>query len=124
MLLDFPPMKRLLIAIVWLATGPLPATANYLTYSQWAALPVSDRAIYIAGAMDQFTSIVGSFGDTVMPRLAAHYGKCLGTAKMRNIQLAQNVANFASSRPELQTKPVPVALYEYLLAACGAPPTD
>jgi hypothetical protein len=114
-------MKRFLIA-AWLFSLTLPASANFLTYSQWAALPENVRGMYIVGAVDQFTTIAGGEGDKIAISYALHYSNCLGRAKMNGAQLANNVINFVSSHPDLQTGSVPAALMAYLLAACGEPP--
>jgi hypothetical protein len=113
-------MKRSLIA-AWLFSLTLPASATFLTYSQWAALPDNVRGMYIEGAVDQFTAIVLE-GDKIAIRYATHYSNCLGQAKMNSTQLANNVINFVSSHPDLQTGSVPAALMAYLLVACGQPP--
>jgi hypothetical protein len=42
---------------------------------------------------------------------------------MTNGQLAANVINFARDKPELQVGAVQGALVNYLIAACGQPPT-
>ena len=58
-----------------------------------------------------------------MRRITQHYSRCLVAAKMTNGQLAANVLNFAKDKPELHTGSVQHVLINYLIAACGAPPT-
>jgi len=115
-------MKTGAIAGLLLLLWPVSAEANFLTYAQWQALPLAVRGMYIAGAFDTLTTIVGSEGDKDMQAIAAHYRKCMDSAHMNGQQLADNVAKFVANKPELQMSTVPVALVQYLFAACGPVP--
>ena len=102
--------------VLLLAT--IPARAAYVSYSDWTSWPEMDRAIYIAGAFDQLTTIVGpASGQSYADR----YQTCLTRDRTTNVQLAQNVRMFASARADLQGVPVPVALMQYLAFTCGSP---
>jgi len=107
---------RKLIALAWLLLGTLPASATFLTYSQWAALPSRDRTIYIAGAFDE---LISEATGTVALKLVTHYSECVASAKMSDGQLADNVLSFAATQPDLQISTVPEALVAYLGKACG-----
>jgi hypothetical protein len=101
--------------------GSLPAKAAYLGYADWTSLPAAERAGYIAGAFDQFTTIVAITGDRAIAELANRYQGCLGRMRMTHVQLAENVRMFGDTKPDLQMLPVPVALMQYLALTCGSP---
>jgi len=101
-----------------LLSAPLPGNAAFVSYSDWASWPDMNRAIYIAGAFDQLTTIVGPAGGQ---SYADRYQTCVTRDRTTNVQLAQNVRAFASARADLQSVPVPVALMQYLAFTCGSP---
>ena|ERR1700722_15033877 len=96
-----------------------PASAGFFTYSEWAALPPTARAVYVAGLFDALTGFVSRDEDSAMTK---HYSNCLKQAKMDNMQLANNMLSYGSSHPEFQAKPATGAFINYLIAMCGSPP--
>lgn len=94
------------------------ARADFFTYSEWEALPPIARASYISGAFDALISIQTSPNETYQD----HYRKCLVQQKMLNSQLAEHVREYASARPDLQSRGVVAAMLNYLVALCGKPP--
>ena len=112
------PVITRIIAVL-LRLMPVPALANFLSYSQWTAMPAEPRAAYIAGSFDALVSVVDSAAGIESRQ---HYTRCIENAKMSNRQLAENIMQFASTRPALQTGNVPTAMIGYLIEACGKPP--
>jgi hypothetical protein len=113
-------MRVLIHAVATIATIVLvsPASADFYTYAEWAALSEAGRSTYIAGLFDGMVTFV-----TPETRwAAAHYRQCLGNAKMNNSQLAENVRVYASTRPNLQ-QDVSGALINYVIQLCGKPPS-
>jgi hypothetical protein len=113
-------MRGLLIAAALIVASSTAAqqTGVYRTYAQWAGLGASERAAYIAGAMDSIILVVTGDEDK---KTSLHYSQCLFGAKLSGHQLAENVLRFAESRPALPDM-VQSALLEYLASLCGAPP--
>jgi hypothetical protein len=109
---------RILIALFSIALSVMPAVANFLTYSEWSALPENAQSMYIAGAYDSLVTFV-STDDEI--NAAQHYSECVAKSGMTNRQLAQNVRTYAATKPELQGGNVQVALVRYLLELCGKP---
>ena len=107
---------RKLIALACLILGALPASATFLTYAQWSALPSRDRTLYMAGAFDE---LISEATGTLALKLVRHYSECVASAQMSDGQLADNVLSFAATQPQLQTSTVPEALVAYLGKACG-----
>ena len=103
------------LALLFLLLAPYPAEAQYFNYLQWSELPPIPRAAYIAGVFDSLT------GYSANDVESEHYFACIERVAMKNIQLADNVIQFASTRPALQTSSVQKALLQYLIAACGKP---
>jgi hypothetical protein len=95
------------------------AQSNYFTYQSWLALPETARVAYVSGAYDSLITFVS---DEQTGRIA-QYKKCLNTAEMTNFQLAASVMNFAKDKPQFHTGSVQSILINYLIAACGEPPT-
>jgi len=89
----------------------------YYTYPEWERLSDQARAMYIAGAYDSLVSIASA---ETAP-IARHYSKCV-SGRVPVEQLAKNVRTFVAARPDLQKKPVQVALINYLIELCGPPP--
>ena len=113
-------MRGLLIAAALVVASSTAAQQGvYRTYAQWAGLGASERAAYIAGAMDSIILVVTGDEDK---KTSAHYSQCLSRAKLSGSQLAENVLSFAESRPALKTGMVQAALVQYLHDLCGAPP--
>jgi hypothetical protein len=100
--------------------GSSAAQSNYFTYQSWLVLPETARVAYLSGAYDSLITFVS---DEQTGRTAQHYKKCLNTAEMTNFQLAANVMNFAKDKPQFHTGSVQSVLINYLIAACGEPPT-
>lgn len=108
------------IAAVLLLLMPAPAAlANFFSYAQWTALSAAPRAAYIAGSFDAVVNVAANDADAVTSR---HYSRCIESAKMNSMQLAENIMQFASTRPALQTGNVQNAMVGYLVEACGKPP--
>jgi hypothetical protein len=114
-------MRTVLIIAAVLAVVSSTAAAQglYRTYAQWAGMSVSERAAYIAGAVDSIVSVVSGDNDA---KMSVHYSECLLRSKMSNTQLAASVLRFAESRPALHAGSVQAALLQYLVEVCGAPP--
>ena len=114
-------MRGLLIAAALVVASSTAAqqTGVYRTYAQWAGMSASERAAYIAGAMDSIILVVTGDEDK---KTSLHYSQCLSRAKLGGPQLAENVLSFAESRPALKTGMVQAALVQYLHGLCGAPP--
>jgi hypothetical protein len=113
-------LRRTAVVLIALLASSA-AESNYVTFQTWLTMPEPVRDAYIAGAYDSLEN-VGEDTEQ-MRRTRTHYANCLYTAKMTSIQLAANVLNFAKDKPELQTGLVQRALVNYLIAACGEPPT-
>jgi hypothetical protein len=77
-----------------------------------------ERAAHIAGVADTFLNLYAGEGATYQK----HFRECLVKARMNPIQLADNVAAFAETRPEVQRGVVVGALDGYLRQLCGPPP--
>ena len=94
------------------------ASAAYLTYAEWAALPAPSRALYIAGVFDGLTTIATDDWEPI----TRHYDRCIEKAKLTNDQLAENVLTYGQSRPQFYAKPVAGAMINHLVEVCGTPP--
>jgi hypothetical protein len=114
-------MRRTALIAAALLVSPA-AQADFFTYQKWSALSEASRAAYSAGAYDAgmpgYDSTLTSLTHEENETYVWHYGQCLQTAQMTNIQLASNVWNFARDKPALQTGSVHIALLSYLQAAC------
>ena len=82
-------------------------------------MSASERAAYIAGAVDSIITVVDGDDDA---KTSLHYSECLLGSKLTSAQVAENILRFAESRPDLHAGPVQVALLQYLIAVCGARP--
>jgi hypothetical protein len=108
------------IIAVLLLLAPLPAVGAYFTYAEWAALSPELRALYMAGTFDTFISTMAAQDDG--GSVGRHYASCIKQAAMNVGQLSENILQFASTRPQLQTGTVLQAMADYLIAACGRSP--
>lgn len=86
--------------------------ANYFDFSSWADSIRGTRAGYVAGAVDTMKA------NGIYDPLSEAYANCVGTLKMSNGQLADNLLEFARPRADLHAKAVPYILQEYLTQAC------
>ena len=111
-------LDRFAIAVFSVALIITPAVANYFTFSEWSALPEDAQSVYIAGAYDSLVTFASNDDEIAM---AKHYASCLAKSKMLNQQLAQNVRNYAATKPALQGGNVQSALVNYLIELCGRP---
>jgi hypothetical protein len=111
---------RTVIGLIALLVSSAAQSQAYYTYQSWSALSEPARAIYLSGAFDSLVTFASGEQEK---RITAHYFKCIYTAKMSGSQLAANVLNFAKDKPELHTGSVQAALFKYLFATCGEPPT-
>src|SRR5262245_31270674 len=100
-------------AVAVLSQLTTPAKATSLTYSQWHAMPVAERAAYIAGVLDT----MNMFNTPPDER----YADCIGEVdeKMTGARLALDLSNFVDGRPDLEERPVQAGLSAYLLKVCG-----
>jgi hypothetical protein len=114
-------MMRIAAGVLTALLASSAAHSNYVTYQTWITMPEPVREAYIAGAYDSLEN-VGEDTEQ-MRRTRMHYASCLATAKMTSLQLAANVLDFAKDKPELHNALVQRALVNYLIAACGEPPT-
>src|SRR5262245_9900508 len=88
--------------------------AGFRTYPQWRAMSLEARAGYIAGAIDSLLFM--------NPETRQHYGDCISNAKIFDVQLALNFADFIDARPDLQGGAVQNGLLKYLIALCDQQP--
>ena len=74
-------MRGLLIAAALVVASSTAAqqTGVYRTYAQWADMSVSERAAYIAGAVDSIIIVVTGDEDK---KTSLHYSQCLSRAKL------------------------------------------
>ena len=117
-------MKRSLATALALAAFAAPATAQTMSYVDWVTLPTIERALYIAGAFDQFVTIYAppAPDGSGFQAFVLHLGACVRDRGLDAPTLAAGVHAHAIAHPELQNGPVPVIMMEYLIAECGLPP--
>ena len=102
------------LAILWSAN----ADAEYLTYSEWASLPSAARAFYVSGAFDALTGVVNSPTE----KYQKHYVDCVRDRRIENVQLAENLLEYGTARPDIQRRGVVGALIIFLINWCGPVP--
>jgi len=116
---------RTAVVLIALLVSPA-ARAEYMTYQKWSGMPETYRTAYIAGVHDSglhgYDSDMTFILNEQPGKYSEHYYKCTQTSGMTDRQLAENVLNFAKSKPEYHTGSVLSALVAYLIAACGNPP--
>jgi hypothetical protein len=113
------PLMRRLVILGLLLLAPSSAGATFYTYAQWAALPPDVRSAYITGAYDALVT----YNTTPQEEATAkHYAECLFRAKMTNVQLSENVREFAAAHPKFQGSTPQYALVNYLIELCGKAP--
>ena len=117
-------LKTLLATALAVTAATVPAAAQTLAYVDWVGLPGNQRALYLAGAFDQFVTIYAppdldgsGFQDFVL-----HLGACVADRGLAAFDLQNGLLAFAIGRPDLQAGPIPIILMEYLIAECGLPP--
>jgi hypothetical protein len=93
------------------------AQSIFLTYEQWEQLPVSLREIYVAGAIDQLSTV----GVPAGLSSAKHYNECIVKSGMRLGQIAEGTKKFMEMHSDLRQKPAPTAVMQYLITLCGLP---
>jgi len=108
---------RFIIIVLLLSTVQAHAQNVYLNYSQWVQMPPALREMYVAGAFDALSTVTVSERVSV----AKHYNECVSKAGLTTGQLEENMKEYADTQPDLQHKPVPVALMRYLVSLCGTP---
>ena len=108
-------MRFIIIALL-LSTLPARAQNAYLNYGQWEQMPPALREMYVAGAFDALSTVTVSERVSV----AKHY-ECVSKAGLTTGQLAEKLKEYADTQPDLQHKPVPIALMRYLISLCGTP---
>ncbi|MCW5714408.1 MAG: hypothetical protein KIT43_07855 [Bauldia sp.] len=116
-------LPTLTFAALAVIAGAGTAAAQALAYAGWVALPAHERALYIAGAFDQFVTIYAppapegsAYQDFVL-----HLGACVAGRGLDAVAMQAGVIAFAVGRPDLQAGPIPILLMEYLIAECGLP---
>ena len=95
-------MAKRFIVCAWILLLPNPALSNFYNYPEWQRLSPVERAAYIAGA---FNSLISYHTDDIGAKASAHYFKCMQKSNMNNMQLAENVSAFASTRPNYRETP-------------------
>jgi hypothetical protein len=93
------------------------AQSIFLTYEQWEQLPTTLREIYIAGAIDQLSTV----GVPAGVNSAKHYNECIVKSGMRLGQIAEGTKKFMEMHSDLRQKPAPTAVMQYLITLCGLP---
>ena len=89
----------------------------FLTYDQWEQLPTSLREIYVAGAIDQLSTV----GVPAGLSSAKHYNECIVKSGVRLGQIAEGTKKFMEMHSDLRQKPAPTAVMQYLITLCGLP---
>jgi hypothetical protein len=110
---------RTVIGLIFLSASSA-AQPGYFTYQTWLAMSEGQRAVYMAGAYDSLITFVQ---DEQSMRNVKHYKNCIAEAQMNNFQLAANIVDFAKDEPKLQVGSPQGATINYLISACGEPPT-
>ena len=108
---------RFIITALLLSTIPARAQNVYLNYGQWEQMPPALREMYVAGAFDAVSTVTVHEGISA----ARYYNECISKAGLTTGQLAENMKEYADTKPDLQHKPVPIALMYYLVSLCGTP---
>lgn len=111
-------MRRIILAAAIALASP--AHAGFFTYSEWLSLSQNGRATYIAGVYDTLTTIVY---EETSGAYASHVRACFAASKMKNGQMADNLIEFVKTRPKYQAGDVVAAFVNYILSACGPPPS-
>jgi hypothetical protein len=120
-------IRRTIIALTALLISST-AQSEFYTYQRWLTLPLSARALHIAGIFDATVSdgmLIDTLGDPLLRSVGTqwlHFDRCVNRSQMTDFQLAANVADFAKDKPKLQIGSVQAALVQYLAATCGEPP--
>ena len=114
-------MKLIFFAVILFAMACSErATAEYLTYSEWASLPSAARAYYVSGSFDALTGVVNSPTE----KYQKHYADCVRDRHIENVQLSSGLRSFAEPRPAVQRRGVVGALIIYLINLCGPVPAN
>ena len=108
---------RFVTIVLLLSTTQSYGQTVYLKYSEWAQKPIGLREMYIAEAFDELSTITVREGAPI----AKFYNECVAKAGLTSGQLAQNMQEYADTRPDLQDKPTPGVLQRYLISLCGLP---
>lgn len=110
---------RVLLGVTLAATISWPASGDpLLTYAEWELLPERLRTLYMSSAFN----ILIYWSPNQNTRKSHHYYKCVSDARMTSSQLAQNVKDYASGRPELGRSVADRVLLQYLSTLCGPIP--
>lgn len=116
----FARLAALAAVMVWPTAGALAAPLSYLDF---LSLPAQQRALYVAGAYDQFVTIYAppapdgsGYQDFVQ-----HIAACVADRSLDAVAMQAGLVAFAITRPDLQAGPIPILLMEYLIAECGLP---
>jgi hypothetical protein len=96
------------------------AQSIFLTYEQWEQLPTTLREIYVAGAIDQLSTV----GHPAGLSLAKHYNECIVKSGMRLGQVAEGTKKFMEMHSDQRQEPAPIAVMQYLITLCGSPTPD
>jgi hypothetical protein len=108
---------RFIIIVLFLSTIQAHAQNVYLNYGQWAQMPPALREMYVVGAFDTLSTVT----ESEKVSAAKHCNECVSKAGLSTGQLEENMKEYADTQPDLQRKPVPVALMRYLVSLCGTP---
>jgi hypothetical protein len=109
---------RFFTVVAVLSMTPAYAQNVYLNFRQWEQMPASLRSMYVAGAFDTLSVVTVPEGVNA----AKYYNECVSKAGLSTEQLAENMKGYGGTQPDLQNKPVPIALMRYLTSLCGRPP--
>jgi hypothetical protein len=116
-------MLRLFSTALAFTAIALPAFAAPFAYLDFVTLPTQQRALYVAGAYDQFVTIYAppvpdgsGYQDFVQ-----HIAACVSGTGLDPVAMQAGLMAFAVARPDLQAGPIPILLMEYLIAECGLP---
>jgi len=112
-------VRRSILALLALTTT-VHAQSVIFTYDQWERLSTGLQEIYLAGAIDSFSTI------TVPPAAATakYYNDCLAKKQITAHIIAEEMKAIVKTRPELRPKPATGALLQSLIKLCGLPVPD
>lgn len=92
-------LSKVVAAVGFAMLASTAAEGVLYTYAAWERETPAARALYIAGAFDSLVGFGGSAEDQIT---GSHYSTCLALSRMSNSQLADNVRQYASTRPNMQ----------------------
>ena len=118
-LVDGRGLMRFFIIVLFLSMSTAHGQTVYLNYRQWEQMPEDFKLMYVAGAFDAMSVVTVREG----VHAAKFYNECVAKAGLSTGQLAESMQRYGGTQPDLQDKPVPIALMRYLVSLCGLPPS-